>query len=67
MTPSGTLQFANTLATIFCVAMAQSITFELGFQTTTSPQTIASIAFQAHTATGKLNADITPTIPIGWY
>ena len=46
-------------------AIAQSITLELGFQITTSPQTIASMAFQAHTATGKLKALITPTTPSG--
>ncbi len=30
-----------------------------------SPQTSASAAFQAHTATGKLNAEMTPTTPSG--
>ena len=47
--------------------MAQSGVFSLGFQTHTSPQTQAKHAFQLHTATGKLNADIIPTIPNGWY
>ena len=36
-----------------------------GFHTTVSPQTRASALFQAHTATGKLNAEITPTTPRG--
>ena len=36
-----------------------------GFQTTASPQTRATAEFQAQTATGKLNAEITPTGPNG--
>ena len=36
-----------------------------GFHTTGSPHTAASAAFHAHTATGKLNAVITPTGPSG--
>lgn len=36
-----------------------------GFHTTGSPHTRASAAFHAHTATGKLNAVITPTTPSG--
>src|SRR6185503_17085318 len=39
--------------------------FSEGFQTHTSPQTHDSILFQLHTATGKLNADMIPTIPSG--
>ena len=35
--------------------------FSDGFQTTESPQTSASAAFHDHTATGKLNALMTPT------
>ena len=46
-------------------AMAQSGAFSEGFHTTLLPQTHARAAFQDHTATGKLNADITPTTPIG--
>ena len=45
--------------------VTSNITFEEGFQITTSPQTNASIAFHAQTATGKLNAETTPTIPKG--
>ena len=36
-----------------------------GFHTTVSPHTSATAAFHAHTATGKLNAVITPTTPSG--
>ena len=39
--------------------------FSEGFQTTASPQTKASALFQAHTATGKLKAEMTPTTPAG--
>ena len=48
-----------------CVASAVSGTFLLGFQITLSPQTKASAAFHAHTATGKLKAEITATGPAG--
>src|SRR6187399_644072 len=46
-------------------AMPHSGVFSEGFQTTTSPHIRAIIAFHDHTATGKLNAEITPTIPNG--
>ncbi len=36
-----------------------------GFHTTVSPHTSATAVFHAHTATGKLNAVITPTTPSG--
>ncbi len=36
-----------------------------GFHTTGSPHTRATEVFQDHTATGKLNAEITPTTPSG--
>ncbi|CFS23892.1 Uncharacterised protein [Mycobacterium tuberculosis] len=36
-----------------------------GFHTTVSPQTSATAVFHAQTATGKLNAVITPTTPSG--
>ena len=36
-----------------------------GFHTVTLPQIAAMNAFQAHTATGKLNAVMTPTTPSG--
>ena len=45
--------------------MAVSGTSEDGFQSTQSPHTAAISAFHDHTATGKLKALITPTIPSG--
>ncbi len=45
--------------------MAVSGVLSDGFQITQSPQTAAIKAFQDHTATGKLNAEITPTTPSG--
>ena len=46
-------------------ASAASGAFSEGFQTTLSPQTKARALFQDQTATGKLNAEITPTTPAG--
>lgn len=46
-------------------ASAVSGVFSDGFQTTLSPQTKASALFHAHTAAGKLKAEITPTTPTG--
>ena len=46
-------------------ASAVSGVFSDGFQITGSPQTRARAAFQAHTATGKLKAEITAQGPIG--
>ena len=48
-----------------CTASAVRGVFSDGFQTTVSPQTSASAAFQDHTATGKLNVVITPIGPSG--
>ncbi len=48
-----------------CTASAVSGVFSDGFHTTASPQTSASAAFQAQTATGKLKAEMTPTTPSG--
>ena len=45
--------------------MPQRGVFSDGFQIQTSPQIHANAVFQAQTATGKLNAEIIPTIPIG--
>src|SRR5690606_25794116 len=67
LTPSGMLFLSKTVFMIFWHAIPHNGVFSLGFQTQTSPQTHASIAFQLHTATGKLNADIIPTTPTGWY
>jgi hypothetical protein len=48
------------------VASAVSGVFSDGFQITLeSPQTSASAAFHAHTATGKLNAEMIATGPAG--
>jgi hypothetical protein len=46
-------------------ASAVSEVFSDGFQTRVSPQASASEAFHAQTATGKLNALMTPTTPSG--
>ncbi len=54
--PNRRMARANTA----CVASAVSGVFSDGFHTTGSPHTSASAAFHAHTATGKLNAVITP-------
>ncbi len=48
-----------------CTASAVSGVFSDGFQTTGLPHTSASAAFHAQTATGKLNAVMMPTTPIG--
>jgi hypothetical protein len=48
-----------------CVASAVSRVFSEGFHTTASPHTKASAAFQDHTATGKLKAEMTPQTPSG--
>src|SRR3546814_9729939 len=52
---------------IFIVAIADSGVFGDGFQIQMSPAMVASMAFHAHTATGKLNALMMPTRPSGWY
>ena len=41
--------------------------FSEAFQIQTSPLIQAKAVFQLQTATGKLNAEIIPTIPSGWY
>ena len=48
-----------------CTATAVSGVFSDGFQMTLLPHTKASAAFHAHTATGKLNAEITSVGPSG--
>ena len=52
-------------AAIRVTATALSGVSSDGFHTTVSPHVTAMRAFQAHTATGKLNAVITPTGPSG--
>ena len=46
---------------ICCMAIAHSGALGEGFQMTGSPAMAARNAFHAHTATGKLNAVMTPT------
>ena len=48
-----------------CTAIAVRGDGSAGFQITVSPHTAASAAFHDHTATGKLNAEITPIGPSG--
>ena len=65
--PSGASAPKRAIARIMIlwVAIAVSGVFSDGFQITGSPQTSASAAFQLHTATGKLKAEMTPHGPIG--
>src|SRR5688572_4513812 len=65
LTPSGTAFFSKMSFTICWHATPHNGVFSEGFQIQTSPQTHASIAFQLQTATGKLNAEMIPTIPNG--
>ena len=55
--------FFSTSLHIFCTAIAHRGVLEEGFQIDISPQTAAINAFHAHTATGKLKAEIIPTFP----
>ena len=57
---SAIMRFASA-----CTASAVSGVLGEGFHTVALPQIAASIAFHAQTATGKLNAEITPTTPNG--
>ena len=54
-----------TRLAICCTAIAHSGVGPAGFHTTGSPHTAAIALFQDQTATGKLNAVITPTTPSG--
>ena len=56
---------AAAFSRIFWQASATSGVLSDGFQMTGLPQTKASAAFHAHTATGKLKAVMTPHGPIG--
>jgi len=64
---SGKPASASAALQIFWVAMAVSGVLLDGFQMQMSPQIAARKAFHDHTATGKLNALMIPTSPIGWY
>ena len=55
----------STSSQILWVAIAVSGALRDGFQMTVSPAIAATMAFQAHTAFGKLNAVITPHGPRG--
>ncbi|EKD72710.1 MAG: hypothetical protein ACD_45C00607G0004 [uncultured bacterium] len=59
------LFFCMTALQICWTAIAESGVLGEGFQTTVLPQIAARKAFHAQTATGKLNAEITPTTPSG--
>lgn len=63
--PSGNLFSFKTSAIIFWQAMLHKGAFSEAFQMQTSPQIQDNAVFQAQTATGKLNADIMPTMPKG--
>ncbi len=65
--PSGSWFSRSTSLAICWQARAVSGVFSEGFQIHTSPHTAANMAFQDHTATGKLKAEIMPTTPSGWY
>ncbi len=65
--PSGKSLSFNTSAIMFWQATPHIGAFSEGFQMHTFPQIHAKAVFQAQTATGKLNAEIIPTIPKGWY
>ena len=56
---------AMTRLAMCCTATAQSGVGSAGFHTTGSPQTAAMALFHDQTATGKLNAVMTPTTPSG--
>ena len=55
----------HTFSAMRVQAMAVRGTLDEGFQRVESPHTAAMAAFQDHTATGKLKAEITPTTPRG--
>jgi len=65
MSPSAASNSRSVRARSSCTAHAQSGVFSDGFHATALPQTSASAAFHAHTATGKLNAEMTPQTPSG--
>ena len=64
--PAGASSMVAITASSRCwQASAHSGVFSDGFHTIELPHTSASAAFQAHTATGKLNAEMIPTGPSG--
>ena len=61
----GTSFSARTSLHIFCTAIAHRVVDDDGFHIVVFPHIAAIKAFQLQTATGKLNALITPLIPSG--
>ena len=64
-TAAGAPTSAAACAARACDAGAVRTVFSDGFHTTVSPQTRATAAFHAHTATGKLNDVMSPHTPSG--
>src|SRR3546814_5332211 len=62
---SGKPPYFSASLQIFIEAIADNGVLGEGFQMQMSPQAAATRAFQAQTATGKLNAEMIPTRPIG--
>src|SRR3546814_15735864 len=62
---SGKPPFFSASLQIFIEAIADNGVLGEGFQMQMSPQAAATKPFQAQTATGKLNAEMIPTTPIG--
>src|SRR5450755_4802546 len=56
---------SSTRLQMCCTATEHKEVFADGFHTTELPAMAARNAFQDHTATGKLKAEITPTTPSG--
>ena len=65
MLTSGAHSLPSTFAAMLVIAIAVNGVLSEGFQMQLSPQTSASMEFQAHTAIGKLNAVMIPTLPSG--
>ena len=63
LSPSGAPTSRAARSSSAAAATATSGVRSDGFQTTASPHTSAMAVFHAHTAQGKLNAEITPTTP----
>ncbi|MNC94160.1 hypothetical protein D3C83_109450 [compost metagenome] len=61
----GSFSASITSLQIRCTAIDASGVWCEGFQTQMSPQIAARKAFQDHTATGKLKAEMMPTTPSG--
>jgi len=58
--------YERTLPIIFAVAIDDKQEVDAGFHATISPHISARERFHPATATGKLNAVMTPTIPNGF-